>query len=223
MNPGFSSRRSVVLIRATQLPSLERATFVAAARTFLILAAIAAIAFGWSSIAAAQTDGDVRQAQWRCLKEKFPETSLSGDGRTAFDPESERNFAYEGDAWIDVKTGESICPVTARLLRQAYWNCLKKKFPDISLSGDGKTAFDSESERNFAYEDGAWIDVKTGESICPKRPRTAGGPRIELELGFGDRRRTDGENTLFGGGERDRPCSGIGIGGFGIGGCAGDE
>lgn len=47
---------------------------------------------------------------WTCMKARFPEISLSGDGRSAFDTDSKRNFARDGDTWIDVKTGEIICP-----------------------------------------------------------------------------------------------------------------
>ncbi len=119
---------------------------------------------------------------WTCMKAKFPEISLSGDGRSAYDHKSQRNFAREGDTWIDVKTLEVVCPVKqsdggwsgwGRFL----WTCMKAKFPEISLSGDGQTAYDPESKRNFAREGDTWIDMKTLEVVCPKlKPSTAQQP-----------------------------------------------
>ena len=59
-------------------------------------------------------------------------------------------------------------------LEDALWICLRGKFPGMEREiGDHTRAFDPQSGRNFAYENGAWIDVKTGECMCPKCPPTA--------------------------------------------------
>jgi len=150
---------------------------VAIAAALLVLAAFGAVAFGWSNDAVAQTrDALVRQEQYQCLKKQFPGVSTV-DGKTAFDPDSGRNFAYEGNAWIDTKTLAPICSATPALVGRALYKCLKKQFPGVSTV-DGKTAFDPDSGRNFAREGDSWIDTKTLESICPKVPatRTATGP-----------------------------------------------
>src|SRR5258707_11652947 len=48
-----------------------------------------------------------------------------------------------------------------------FAKCLRSKFPEISRSLDGQTAFDPVSKRNFAWdkERQTWIDTKTLESI----------------------------------------------------------
>jgi hypothetical protein len=58
-----------------------------------------------------KSQGELAGLLYRCcLKEKFPNARFSG--HTAFDPDSKRNFAWDKEkhAWIDVKTGECICP-----------------------------------------------------------------------------------------------------------------
>lgn len=55
----------------------------------------------------------MRGALHHCMKATFPEMSFNYDnpnGPTAYDPASGRNFAFENDRWIDVKTGKSVCP-----------------------------------------------------------------------------------------------------------------
>lgn len=134
---------------------------------------------------------------------------VGGGGKTAFNSRNGKNYALDADGcWIDVKTGKQVPSVP-----RAGINMFAGAGEDagVAVIGEGgKTAFNPRNGKNYALEP------------CPP-PRTAGGPTIELNLGFGDRRRTDDdEDTLFGGG-RDRPCSGIGIGGFGMGGCAEDD
>src|SRR6266404_6678452 len=112
-----------------------------------------------------------------CLEKKFPNISRGGDGLTAFDPNSGRNFAWdkEKQAWIDIKTLECICPACSGKDNPKYapvniffHGCLEGKFPNISRGGDGLTAFDPDNGRNFAWdkEKQAWIDIKTLECIC---------------------------------------------------------
>src|SRR6266481_7451884 len=68
---------------------------------------------------------------------------------------------------ITLAQGPSEAPVNI-----FFHGCLEKKFPNISRGGDGLTAFDPDSGRNFAWdkEKQAWIDIKTLECICPKCP-----------------------------------------------------
>ena len=49
---------------------------------------------------------------FRCLQKKWPDIRISGDGDSAFIPETGQNLAWDSDkqAWIDTKTLECICP-----------------------------------------------------------------------------------------------------------------
>src|SRR3990172_8092548 len=49
---------------------------------------------------------------FRCLKAKWPDIRISGDGDRAFVPETGQNLAWDADkqAWIDIKTLECVCP-----------------------------------------------------------------------------------------------------------------
>jgi len=55
---------------------------------------------------------------------------------------------------------------------RVYENCLRAQLPEIQRDlSDRKRAFDPKTGRNFAYQDGHWIDVKTGKEIgCPVVP-----------------------------------------------------
>lgn len=98
--------------------SFARRGVAAAARMSLILAIFGVIVLGSSDVAVAQDPPQV-MTTWRgilfaSLQKQFPGIQVGGDGSTAFDPNSGRNFAWDGNAWIDTKTLESICPkVTA--------------------------------------------------------------------------------------------------------------
>jgi hypothetical protein len=73
--------------------------------------------------------------------------------------------------WIDVKTGQSICLPKPAYVEDGAYRCLKGKFPNVRRDlHDHTRAFDPDSGRNFAWdkEKQAWIDVKTGECVCPK-------------------------------------------------------
>jgi hypothetical protein len=61
------------------------------------------------------------------------------------------------------------------LAEDVFFVCLRAKFPGTKRGGlDGHTgAFDPNTGRNFAYEDGKWIDVKTLQTICPTAPTRA--------------------------------------------------
>ena len=151
-----------------------------------------------------------RGSLYLCLKRKFPELSLSGDGATAFDPESKRNFAWDEDkqAWIDTKTLESIC----RRSRGDLYFCLISKFPELSLSGDGSTAFDPVSKQNFAWDSNkqAWIYTKTLECVCPKcpPPGTVKPPPTPQTSSLPEKTSSDEEYAkaleFFGGGQYQR-------------------
>jgi uncharacterized protein YkwD len=137
------------------------------------------------------------QEDWlyaRCLKAQFPEIERSfDDHKRAYDPASGRNFAYEDGKWIDIKTGQNVCPKKpppAEALQEdwLYARCLKAQFPEIERSfDDHKRAYDPASGRNFAYEDGKWIDIKTGEAVCPRKqnPKTATCPPAEKKAADG--------------------------------------
>jgi len=156
-----------------------------------------------------------------CLEKKFPNISRGGDGLTAFDPNSGRNFAWdkEKQAWIDIKTLECICPACSGKDDPKYapvniffHGCLEGKFPNISRGGDGLTAFDPDSGRNFAWdkEKQAWIDIKTLECICPKcpSPSTAKPPPTPETSSVPEKTSPDEEYEkaleLFGGGQYQR-------------------
>lgn len=71
----------------------------------------------WSSavsfpqIALAQGPKTTRGALYQCMKAAFPEFDLDpSDANRGFDPKSGRNFVFEKDHWVDVKTGKFVCP-----------------------------------------------------------------------------------------------------------------
>jgi hypothetical protein len=84
-------------------------------------------------------------AQFDCLKSKFPEVDRSLDKKdTAFDPASKRNFAWDDDkqAWIDTKSLESICPprgIDPCLV--GTWECTSFKEPNNKYFTGGGTGF----------------------------------------------------------------------------------
>jgi len=116
-----------------------------------------------------------------CLQKQFPNIQYDEHSRIAFDPDAKRNFAYENGKWIDVKTGKTVCPdptatTGAKTVKGALFAaCLQKKIPNIQYDERSRIAFDPDSKRNFAYENGAWIDTKTLRAVCPEPPpqRTA--------------------------------------------------
>lgn len=150
------------------------------------------------------------------------------DHARAYDPKSGRNFHYDKkkQAWIDSKTGES---VTSKNLEDALFCCLASKFVKIKEyapalgtpnrcettlqrdPSDHTRAFDPESGRNFAYDKTipAWIDVKTGECICPKCPPTKTKkdstgktayndfPKNDFFVGFSLIREDNGNNGFY--------------------------
>ena len=164
---------------------LSSRSFRVLARTALAMA-FCTLAFGCPTPAVAQKvpSGAALQEDWlfvNCLRKQFPDIQRDiSDHTRAFDPKSGRNFAYENGTWINVKTGQNICPKKppSGAALQEDWlfvNCLRKRFPDIQRDiSDHTRAFDPTSGRNFAYENGTWIDVKTGEAICPKAGPTIG-------------------------------------------------
>ena len=80
-------------------------------------------------------------AQFDCLKSKFPELQRSLDKKdTASDPASQRDFAWQEDkqAWIDTKTQESICPPSGiDPCLVGTWECTSFKEGIRSFTGGG--------------------------------------------------------------------------------------
>jgi hypothetical protein len=88
--------------------------------------------------------------------------------------------------WSSIAVARA-APAAALVEDYVFKNCLRKQFPGIQRP-DPHLAFDPDSGRNFAYEDGKWIDTKTLEAICPKEPRTQQvgmviEPKISIGLG----------------------------------------
>src|SRR3989337_54440 len=147
----------------------------ATAGTLVIMTALVITLTGQAMAQKPSTDASMVDALFKyCLRLKFPEIRRSGGGYTAYDPPSGRTFAWDSDkqAWIDIKTLESICPKTSAERVDTFFKCLREKFPEIRRSGGGYTAYDPPSGRNFAWDSDkqAWIDIKTLECICPKCP-----------------------------------------------------
>ena len=111
---------------------------------------------------------------FRCLQKKWPDIRISGDGDSAFIPETGQNLAWDADkkAWIDTKTLQPVQGECKTLRGATFKYCLQKKWPDIRISGDGDSAFIPETGQNLAWDSDkqAWIDTKTLECICPKCP-----------------------------------------------------
>src|SRR3990172_12603685 len=109
-----------------------------------------------------------------CLQKKWPDIRISGDGDSAFIPETGQNLAWDADkkAWIDTKTLQPVQGECKTLRGATFKYCLQKKWPDIRISGDGDSAFIPETGQNLAWDSDkqAWIDTKTLECICPKCP-----------------------------------------------------
>lgn len=109
---------------------------------------------------------------FRCLQEKWPGIQLDADANRAFIPQTGQNLAWDAgkNMWIDVKTGEVVKGACNIPRGATFKYCMQKQFPEIQLGADSDRAFDPESKRNFAWakEKQAWIDVKTGECVCPK-------------------------------------------------------
>jgi hypothetical protein len=121
-------------------------------------------------------------AAFLCIKEKWPDVRIDPDSKMVFVPGTGQNLAWDKDkqAWIDVKT---LRPVwgNCKNLSQALWtNCIKKKWPEARIDPGSKMVFIPETGQNLAWDKDkqAWIDVKTGECICPKcePKRTAQAP-----------------------------------------------
>lgn len=181
------------MCRIIQLGNLRILTVA----VWLFLFCTTAVGLQISAVAQQVPTGAALQEDWfyrSCLKAQFPEIQRSiGDHRRAFDPASGRNFVYQDGTWIDAKTGQNVCPKKpppgAALQEDwLYRNCLLAQFPEIQRNiGDHTRAYDPPSGRNFAYEDGTWIDVKTGEAICPKtpppQPKTTQHPQPGSQVG----------------------------------------
>jgi hypothetical protein len=105
--------------------------------------------------------------------------------------------------WIDVKTGQSICLPKPAYVEDGAYRCLKGKFPNVRRDlHDHTRAFDPDSGRNFAWdkEKQAWIDVKTGECVCPKcePKRTAQQPTPSTTDKVTDALKTIGSSISIG-------------------------
>ena len=138
------------------------------------------ISTGTAVAQSAQPSTTERGVWFRCLREKWPEIQLGANGDTAYVPETQQNLAWDAEkkSWIDVKTGATV-KGACNTPRGAWWRyCLRLQFPEIQLGANGDTAYDPESQRNFAWEKDkqAWIDVKSGECVCPKCPPTEQPP-----------------------------------------------
>jgi hypothetical protein len=97
-------------------------------------------------------------AQFDCLKSKFPEIQRSPDKKdAASDPKSKREFAWDNDkqAWIDKDTTESICPpsgIDSCLI--GTWECTSFKEANKFITGGGtgfRVTFKSDGTETVDY------------------------------------------------------------------------
>src|SRR5271166_3220132 len=74
-------------------------------------------------------------------------------------------------------------------LQEGLYYCLRQKFPNIeppSADVAEGSAHDPESGRNFHWDKvkQAWIDSKTGESVCPREPSAEHPKDFRLQEGL---------------------------------------
>jgi hypothetical protein len=105
------------------------------------------------------------------LQEKWPEIRYDEKTGYAFIPETGQNLAWDNrkQAWIDVKTLRPVSGKYKTLKGAAFACCLQKRWSEIRYDEKTGYAFVPETGQNLAWdkEKQAWIDVKTGECICP--------------------------------------------------------
>jgi hypothetical protein len=80
---------------------------------------------------------------------------LGRDGKTAFNPETGKNYAREPDGcWIDVKTGKKVPTAPASAVNYATdtQTAAEGGVGVAHLGRDGKTAFNPETGKNYARE-----------------------------------------------------------------------
>jgi hypothetical protein len=92
----------------------SRSSTIAVTTLLLIIAVLvggAPAARAQSQPGSAPASAYIEDGLYKCAKQTLPglERSVT-DHKSAFDPDSGRNFFYDGQAWIDSKTGEHICP-----------------------------------------------------------------------------------------------------------------
>jgi hypothetical protein len=103
----------------------------------------------------------VKVGKAQLMPEGWPaDVTISGDGKTAFNTKTKQNLAHQADgSWIDVKTLKPYPTVlmepnpsgTGHWVKVGKAQLMPEGWPeDVTISGDGKTAFNTKTKQNLA-------------------------------------------------------------------------